>query len=61
MDMTEIKELDRKAAQKKLQELDKELFDYKFSKSTSGIEKPHLMKMTKKTIARVKTHINTLK
>jgi large subunit ribosomal protein L29 len=57
--MTEIKKLDDVAIKAKISELRKELFDTKFQKHTTGIEKPHLLKTLKKDIARLLTALNS--
>ena len=59
--MAEIKDLDNKAIASKISDLKKELFDVKFQKGTSGIEKPHLLKNLKKDIARLGTALNLKK
>ncbi len=58
MNMTEIEKLDNAAKEKKIAELRIELFGLKFRKHTSGLEKPHLAKNVKKTIARLNTALN---
>jgi large subunit ribosomal protein L29 len=57
--MTEIKKLDDVAIKAKISELRKELFDTRFQKHTTGIEKPHLLKTLKKDIARLLTALNS--
>ena len=57
--MTEIKKLDDVAIKAKISELRKELFDTKFQKHTTGIEKPHILKTLKKDIARLLTALNS--
>lgn len=59
MKMTEIRQLDKKQAQEKVNSLRKEAFDLRFSKHTGVLEKPHTLKVLKKDIARLLTHINT--
>jgi large subunit ribosomal protein L29 len=51
----EIKKMDEQAVDRKLSELRLDLFKMKMQKTTSGIEKPHLMKVAKKNIARLLT------
>ena len=51
----EIKKMDEQAVDRKLSELRLDLFKMKMQKTTSGIEKPHLMKEAKKNIARLLT------
>ena len=57
--MSDLLNLDVLALEKRLGDLRKEVFDWKLQKVTSGLEKPHLMKIAKKDIARVKTVLNT--
>lgn len=57
--MTDIKKLDAEALKSKVGELRRELFDVKFQKHTTGIEKPHLLKTLKKDIARCLTVLNS--
>ncbi len=61
MNMSEIAKLDNTAIVKKIEELRVELFNYKFKKHTSGVEKPHLVKNLKKEIARLNTALNQKK
>lgn len=56
--MTEIKQLDNEQALAKVSTLKRELFELKFSKHTGVVEKPHTIKIVKKNIARLLTHIN---
>lgn len=51
----EIKNMDEQAIERKLSELRLDLFKMKMQKTTSGIEKPHLLKDAKKNIARLLT------
>jgi large subunit ribosomal protein L29 len=51
----DIKKMDEQAVERKLSELRLDLFKMKMQKTTSGIEKPHLMKVAKKNIARLLT------
>jgi large subunit ribosomal protein L29 len=51
----EIKKMDEQAVDRKLSELRLDLFKMKMQKTTSGIEKPHLVKEAKKNIARLLT------
>lgn len=59
--MTEIKKLDSAAIKAKVAELKKELFDVKFQKHTTGIEKPHMLKTLRRDIARLLTALNSNK
>ena len=51
----DIKKMDEQAVERKLSELRLDLFKMKMAKTTSGVEKPHLMKEAKKNIARLLT------
>lgn len=53
--MSDLNSLDALALDSKVKELKRELFEQKFSKHTSGVEKPHLLKQLKKDIARCLT------
>jgi large subunit ribosomal protein L29 len=55
----EIKKLDDVAVDRKVAELRLDIFKMKMQKSTSGVEKPHLIKETKKNIARLLTLKNS--
>ena len=57
--MDEIKKLDEKVIKSKIQELRVDLFNYRMQKTTSGIEKPHLIREAKKNIARLLTENQT--
>ncbi len=61
MKMTDIKSLSATDVDNKIEEIKKELFDFRIEKATSGVEKPHLKTEKKKTIARLLTHKNQLK
>ncbi|MDD0854500.1 50S ribosomal protein L29 [Halobacteriovorax sp. GB3] len=54
----DIKGWDAKQIDAKTAEMRKALFDYRMQKSTSGLEKPHLIKIAKKNIARLLTAKN---
>ncbi len=51
----EVKNMDEQAIERKLSELRLDLFKMKMQKTTSGIEKPHLLKDARKNIARLLT------
>lgn len=53
--MVDIKDLDIERIDARVRELNKELFDLKIKKSTTGMEKPHQLRILKKNIARLKT------
>jgi large subunit ribosomal protein L29 len=61
MNVSEIRNLDKAGIVKKIDELRVELFNNKFKKHTSGIEKPHVLKGIRKDIARLKTVLNEKK
>jgi large subunit ribosomal protein L29 len=56
--MSEINKMDTASINAKVNELRKELFDLKLQKSTTNVEKPHLLKTIKKDIARLYTSAN---
>ena len=45
----------------KLNEIKKTMFDVKMQKTTSGIEKPHQLKVAKKNIAKLMTAKNNIR
>ncbi|MAF76577.1 MAG: 50S ribosomal protein L29 [Halobacteriovoraceae bacterium] len=51
----DIKDLDAAAIDAKVSELRKQIFQMNMEKATSGIEKPHGLKVLKKNIARLLT------
>lgn len=59
--MVDIKKMDKTAIVAKVAELKKELFQTKFQKHTTGIEKPHMLKATRRDIARLLTAFNANK
>jgi large subunit ribosomal protein L29 len=58
MKMNDVKQMDNAQATSKVAELKKELFELKFSKHTGALDKPHYLKVLRKDIARLLTHIN---
>ncbi|MBL7664221.1 MAG: 50S ribosomal protein L29 [Bacteriovoracaceae bacterium] len=60
MDMNEISKMDSNTLGKKITEAKAQLFNLKFQKHTSGIQKPNDLKVLKKDIARMSTAL-TLK
>ena len=52
---SEIKDWDEKALKAKLQEMHQSLFENRMQKGTSGVQKPHVLKVLKKNIARLLT------
>ena len=59
--IAEVRKMDEKALLEKVATLKKDLFDMKLKKLTSGLEKPHLLKDSKKAIARCLTVLNELR
>ena len=57
--MSEIEKLDATAINNKISELRKGLFDMRLQKSTSSIEKSHVLIQGKKDIARLLTVLNS--
>jgi len=57
----EIKKMDDAALERKVSDVRVELWAHKMQMSTSGIEKPHLIKVAKKNIARLLTEKNSRK
>ena len=55
---SDVKGLDAAAINAKIAESRKQLFDIKIQKTTSGIEKPHVIKDIKKNIAKLLTAKN---
>ncbi len=55
MKYAEIKDLDAAAINTKVSEMRKEIFTMRMEKATSGLEKPHKLKVLKKNIARLLT------
>jgi large subunit ribosomal protein L29 len=55
MKYTEIKDLDAAAIDSKVSEIRKKIFNMKMEKATSGLEKPHQLKVLKKNIAKLLT------
>jgi len=57
MKINELKGLSKEELKDKLNDLNKQLMDLQF-KRRSGVEKPHLFKQVKKSIARLLTIVN---
>lgn len=55
---SEISKLSAKEITEKVATLKTELFNSKFNKFTTGVEKPHTVKVLKKDIARLLTALN---
>ena len=55
MKYAEVKDLDAAAIDTKVSEMRREIFNMKMEKATSGLEKPHNLKVLKKNIARLLT------
>ncbi len=60
MKMKDIATLNLADVNLKLEEIRAEIFDARIQKTTSGIEKPHLMKGMKKDVARLLTQRTSL-
>ena len=58
MKINEIKELTTEELNKKLVELKQELLDMRMKQATGNLEKPHMVKNFRKTVARIKTVLN---
>jgi len=56
--MSDIESMDKVAISAKVSELRKDIFNKKLEKYTTGLEKPHLIKQSKKDIARLLTVLN---
>lgn len=57
--MSEVNKMDASAITQRVSELRKQLFELKLQKSTTSVEKPHLLKETKKDIAKLLTALNS--
>ena len=57
MKMTDIRKLTTEEANKKLDEIKKELFNLKFASATGSLEKPHRIKELRHDVAKIKTVI----
>lgn len=57
--MSEVNKLDASAINQRVSELRKQLFELKLQKSTTSVEKPHLLKGIKKDIAKLLTALNS--
>ncbi len=57
----DIKDLDAAAIDSKVSELRKQIFQMNMEKATSGLEKPHGLKVLKKNIAKLLTAKNAKK
>jgi large subunit ribosomal protein L29 len=57
--MSEVNKMDESSINAKVSELRRELFDLKLQKSTTSVEKPHMLKIIKKDIARLLTVANS--
>jgi large subunit ribosomal protein L29 len=55
MKFTDLKKMDAKAIDAKVSEIKREIFNMKMEKATSGLEKPHKLKVQKKNIAKLLT------
>ena len=59
--VSEIAAMDEKAILGKVDELRKEIFTFRMDKKTSGLEKPHKLKIAKRDVARLLTVLNQKK
>lgn len=57
----DCKNMDAKAIDAKVSELRREMFNLRMQKAAAGVEKPHVFKANKKTIARLLTVKNASK
>lgn len=57
MKIADIRKLTTEEANKKLEEIKKELFNLKFASATGSLEKPHRIKELRHDVARIKTVI----
>lgn len=55
LEFKDIKSWDAKEIDVKVAEMRRAMFDLRMQKSTSGIEKPHQLKMCKKNVAKLLT------
>lgn len=55
MKTSEIREMTDSEIQKKIKELQDELFDLRMKQATAALEKPHRINAARKDIARMKT------
>ncbi|MDC1174368.1 50S ribosomal protein L29 [Bacteriovoracaceae bacterium] len=55
---SDVKGLDKAAIDAKIADSRKQLFDIRIQKTTSGVEKPHVIKDIKKNIAKLLTAKN---
>ena len=58
MKTSEIRKMSTEDINKKIKELQDELFDLRMKQATASVEKPHRINEIRKTIARMKTVIN---
>ena len=58
---SEAKELDGASIDSKVSELRRQIFNMRMEKSTSGLEKPHRLKVLKKNIAKLLTAKTAIK
>ena len=61
MKMSEIKDLSLPELNKKLRELGDELLKLQVRKQTGQVERPHIIKQTRRARARILTMVNQLK
>ena len=61
LELKNIEGMDDQAIDRKVIDIRTELFNFRMQKAASGIEKPHLIKVGKKNIARLLTVKNSRK
>lgn len=57
--MTDIKNMDEKVIVAKVSEFRRDLFNMRMQRAAAGVEKPHVIKLAKKNIARLLTAKNS--
>ncbi|MCR9205026.1 MAG: 50S ribosomal protein L29 [Halobacteriovoraceae bacterium] len=55
MKFAEVKDMDVASLDAKVSEIKREIFNLKMEKATSGLEKPHRLRVLKKNIAKLMT------
>ena len=61
MKTSEIRKMSTEDINKKIKELQDELFDLRMKQATASVEKPHRINAARKDIARMKTILNDRK
>ena len=60
MKIKELREFNREELQRKLEEMNEEMFNLKFQKGLNRLENPMRLKVVKKDIVRIKTIITEI-